>query len=314
MNMMRPRKTIAALALTLAGTVAAMPAVAGADPTISATTGGVSVIDTTGTVGQIIDMSITGCTTSTGTAGYIGEFVGYSPSLAPGDVTHPVEAMTDETGSLSGQIQIPLDNGSGTFYAHWYCSDSSAATPDDASIRWISPTVTMTIQAGGQSQAMATRSLAQKTTSKSTTKSTTKSTKKSTKQSVTAKAPTTASSSPVTITVDPDSLPALDKIGIFGPQAAALKARVDRAFGPVSNIVKVYKFLKPKASADEISHLVNSLYVNTAFDVVGKNNPSAKQVAAQVAALDGGGLKVQAIEAIALTAHDAAWWNKHTAV
>jgi hypothetical protein len=310
MNIMRPRHTIAALALALAGTVAAMPGAAGADPVVTATTGGVSVIGTTGSLGQMVDVQATGCNNSAdGGSAYFGEFVGMTSVLDPAAVFQPYETQTDAAGTMDWNVQIPLGNDLGTFYAHWYCADGPVTDPTDPSIRWVSPVVTMTITDGSGTQALRASSV----TAKSGAKTTVKAKAKANSVALAGRSAVTSTRG-VSITMDPDSLPAIDRIGIFGAQAAALKAKVDRAFGSAADVKKVFKVLNPKADNGQLSHLVNTLYAKTAFDVLGGKNPNAKDLADPVALLDGGGIKVQAIENIALTIHNAAWWNAHTAI
>ena len=95
------------------------------------------------------------------------------------------------------------------------------------------------------------------------------------------------------MSVDPNALPSIDRIGIFGPQAAALKARVDAVYAKL-----------PAAPGISPSRR----YVDAIVRVIG-GHWNEKNTQPYVTRLANGGLRVEVIEDMALQVHPAAYWN-----
>ncbi len=259
------------------------PLVAGADPIVSVTSGGSPVTEiSTGELGQPIAISIVGCIDPlTELPGYVGLFTGREdPVVVTG--WQVAEAPANESGGIEADLSIPLDNGTGSFFSRFYCSSAPVTDVDSPEMLWVAPLMTMDIQSA---QARRVRV---------------------SKDGIVNSGATTGSSD-LQVTVDPNSLPAVDRMGIPGAQAAKLKVRVDSAS---SALVKVNLFIdwlfRRNPPATRAS--TNTEYVTAAFATLTGKVPAARVMAPYVARLDAGQVRVQIVEEIALTAHSASWW------
>ncbi|MCU1496154.1 MAG: hypothetical protein JWM47_107 [Acidimicrobiales bacterium] len=277
-----------ATTLTIAGSALLAPA-ASADPSLLVSSGGQTIGQgSTAQVGQIIDYKATNCKSDAGVAGYIGQFVDFPDRPEIG--TEQFEAQTSPDGSFDLQFEIPEMPQPQHLDVHWYCSSVPVTSMQGAGFLWMSPTVEITIQAAAAPE-VATLNL-RSATSRTATKATASSNEK-----------------PVTVTMDPNALPLIDKLGIVGAKAAPLKAKVDAKVELQfqQKNANLAKQRKPLVSKDDS----NATYVKAAFLVVGgKANPTAAMMAPYIARLDGGALRVQIVEDIALTKSPAKTWNK----
>jgi hypothetical protein len=306
-------RTIArAAAITLAGLAVLGPAAAAsADPSVSIEVDGQSYgTDGSGSLGQTLHVTGSACTNpDTGDPGYMGQFVmpGGDPWVDGG--YHVYETTTDGTGAFDWETVIPLDNGTGTFGARWYCSTTPVEAIEDGSIQWVGPLMTMTITDGAQGFHATTIRMS-RTTAPADTAQTQSLRKVAVRGSQIAAASLSGlASGPangVTVTTDPDSLPAVDRINIPGDVSAELKARVD------SRSQQGTKFRSDKASkggSATYTHRDNVTYVAYAFRALTGRNVSAAVSDPFVQRLDEGEIRASVIEDIALTAHSAGWWT-----
>lgn len=286
------RARIGAAALVI-GSILAAPAVAMADPWVSATTNGTSLGEGghTGTLGEIVTIAGSGCTNpEPGQPAYMGQFVGLSDPLTdPG--AWKIEFETDASGGF--EWETPMVADATTYYGRWYCSTTPIDSLDQADL-WVSPVAWMTFSEAttpvAARQGMAVGAKASKVQLASV-------------RTVAAE----PGGSSFELVVDPDALPVVDRMGIVGPKAAQLKDTVDRTAAASNKVAKFFAFLSGRKVKD--TSVSNADYVKTSFVLLTGKNPSAKAMEPFVARLDAGGLKVQVVEDIALTAHNAAWWN-----
>jgi hypothetical protein len=283
------RARIGAAAL-LIGAILAAPAAAMADPWVSAVSNGTEMGEggNTGVLGDVITISGTGCVNpEPGQPAYMGEFVAQSDPLNNPEA-FKIEFETDASGAF--EWETPMVAEAMTYYARWYCSTTPIDSLDQADL-WVSPLSWMTFEEPttpvAARQAMTSKvQLASFRTAAVT--------------------PNTGPS--VELVTDPDGLPAMDQMGIVGPKAAQLKSTVDWTANTSNKLANFFARLSGKRVKDD--GVSNADYVKTSFVLLTGKSPSAKAMAPYVARLDNGGLKVQVVEDIALTAHNAAWWNR----
>jgi hypothetical protein len=286
------RRIARAASITLAGLAVLFPATSAlADPSVSISVEGQPFSSGgSSSLGQSVHITGTACTNPDGPA-YMGEFVipGDDPWTAPS--WHVYETPSDEAGSFTWDVVIPLDQGTGVFGSRWYCATAPVESLDDPAVQWVGPLVNMDIQpSGGGSTLLRSASLA-------TTSKTTKTTKATTKKVATKLVGD--STGGVTITVDPDGLPAVDRVNLPGDVAAALKARVDA-------------LVSQRKKGGVYGPTNNSVYVTTAYQELTGKVPGMKKRQAMIDRLDAGDIRVAVIEDIALSAHSAAWWIQHS--
>lgn len=358
-------RTFIATAAAIAGTTLLAPGIASADPVFSGEVDGQSIINNDQTmVGNEVMLSGQDCMNpSPGDPAYFGEFVSMSedPLVSPGTASIPFEEEV-MTGSFE-QAMMTDENSVGTYYVRWYCSTASqpavgtvGTNPD---LLWVSDLYTFEIMmAPGDARSGAD-----------------------------AKAGAASS-----ITIDPDGLPAVDRMGIHGDRAADLKAVVDYKAKNIATAQRLYSaFLgRPADSAgltywtgqldkgvsirtlanrfantaefregrgelsdsafvdamytsilgrsadsdgrafwlsrledgasrasvvasfansrENVAKTANLSYVVASYHVLTGSVPSRSEVAAQVAKLDDGQVKVKVVEDIALTAKSAEEW------
>lgn len=293
--MNRPRIAIAGL--LLAGTTLLAPLTASADPTFGITSGGTSVIGTVGSTGQPLEVSGAGCLTNGGQPGYMGLFISTAGDPLTNPNSHVFELAADNQGSVDWNATIDQSAAGLTYSARMYCSVAPDSTLDadsvsDPNLLWVSPVGSMQIAANGNPNAMRASKATTTVTKKATKKAAKKATKK-TKHGAT-KVTAAVTSSGVTFTTDKDALPAVDRIGVYGRQAAALKVQCD------------IHAADPSLSAKA---LTNAHYVTACFQVIAKKQPATSVMAPYVDELNAGVTRVQVVEQIALTKQAAAWWN-----
>ena len=289
------RARIGAAAL-LIGAILAAPAAAMADPWVSATSNGTSFGEggNTGVLGATISIVGSGCTNPvSGQPAYMGEFVGLSDPMTDSNAMK-FEFETDTNGGFEWETPMVADQT--TYYARWYCSTTPLDSLDQADL-WVSPLIWMTFDAP---PAGATPVAARQAKSAGITGS-----------KVQFASVRTLAAEPgaptVELTTDPEALPAIDRMGIVGSKAAQLKGTVDWTANTSNKLANFFAYLSGKKVKN--TSVSNADYVKTSFALLTGKTPSAKAMAPYVARLDAGGLKVQVVEDIALTAHNAAWWN-----
>lgn len=174
----------------------------------------VSLATTAGVIGATFDITMASCTS--GTAPEFGLWVSQTGDpQTVSDEFRPWRAAVSSWGSAIYQPTIPADNSTGSFSVRYYCADGTPTDAGDAKIKWSSSLYTFSVSAASTAGALAA-----------------------------APAPGSAgvagaAASVGTWSVDPDSLPAVDNIGIPGAQAAALKARVDAIAGPSGQVTRL---------------------------------------------------------------------------
>lgn len=281
--------------LTLTGAAALAPiSTAGADPTVTASSGGVSITESGGiSQGQAVDIVGTGCYVE-GVPTYSGEFVSGAGDPLSNEAFQPYETQNELDGSFAWSFNVPEDNGVGTAYARWYCSSEPATTLAGPKL-WVGPLVTMTMSAGEAPN----RTTALRTTSAARTSK--------------ASASKTATTSGVTMTMttDPDALPAVDLLGITGDKAAKLKAKVDAQYAKDSKgLVLLKKLLGRNAEIGKfLDGELQKQYVNTSASVLGAKKLPGKATKAYADRLAAGEIRVAIVEDIALTVKPASWYN-----
>lgn len=287
-------KRIATLttALAITGSFLLAPA-ASADPSVSVTSNGVPVQP--GGVGQYnqdINIDIDGCLTPQGDPAYIGYFLDW---VSPAGDPEQFEAQTGAGGGMHLTATIGLREVDQQMSLNWYCSTTPVTSATDPAILWLSPEFTQTIAAGDLNGGAA----APKVTGKASPTSGVRPGAKT----VTAKAATATGA--VSMTIDPDALPLVDKMGINGASAARIKAQVDAKVKP-SDLERLIAWLLGRKPAEPTS----AQYVTAAFQVTDGKAPSAKVMKPYVDRLDKGQLRVAVVEDIALSVKSASYWNK----
>ncbi|MGN6692756.1 MAG: hypothetical protein ACTHN0_01135 [Aquihabitans sp.] len=290
--------------LALAGTAALAPtAVAGADPVIGVSSGGVPVSEA-GTIGrgQALDIVGSGCASPTpGQPTYSGEFVSGAGDPWSNPAIQPFETVNTEDGSFSWSLTVPEDNFVGTVYARWYCS-TSPASELSGDMLWVGPLMSMNMSEGAV--ANRTASFAAKATTSTKTAA-----KTSSKAATTAAAGSNGGG--MTVTVDPDALPVVDRLGITGDKAAKLKAKVDAQYArDALGLQLLKKLVGRNAELNKVlDYELQKQYVNTSASVLGAKKLSGKQVNGYADRLAAGEIRVTIVEDIALLVHPAAWYN-----
>lgn len=170
---------------------------------------------TAGVIGATFDITMVSCTA--GDAPEFGLFVSETGDPeSVNDEYRPWRSAVSSWGSAVWTPTIPADNALSSFRVRYYCADGTPADADDDKIDWSSSLYTFTVSANAVTPAL--------------------------KAAVSTGTPVTAStlSSAVgTWSVDPDSLPGTDTLGIPGAQAAALKTRVDGIAGPSGQVTRL---------------------------------------------------------------------------
>lgn len=184
---MHRSRTLAAIAL--AGTTLLAPTVAGASYWVTAS---VDHHGGTGHIGQSVSIDSGGCLVGPGQGGWVGQFVSAvgDPLTSPNQLQFIDQA--DSNGDWSLELVIPEEAEPGTHRSRWFCAAEPVTSIDDEAMLLVSPEWTFTIQ---DPEPRAGRK--------------------------------TAGAGRVTVSVDPDALPAVDRMGIHGEVAAKLKDRVD---------------------------------------------------------------------------------------
>ncbi|MCU1372422.1 MAG: hypothetical protein JWO77_3616 [Ilumatobacteraceae bacterium] len=308
------------IALALMGITVLAPGIASADPSVSVAINGTPFTDgSSGVNGQPIRVVGQGCTNPAGEA-YMGLFLG-STDPALSQSYHPFETVAVDGGfTLDDTINLDLI---GTTYVRFYCSTSPVTAIDDASMLWVSPMSSIVIEQQSGLQAMKARSVSVNASSLLNA--------------------ATDGDRQLAIATDPDALPYVDRVGITGENAAALKAKVDARVEKPSATQRLSSAVHGGTSASRHGNIWSRLssakaarsnssrgpvsparpaapmthgeavrYVTAAFQVVGGRTPSSATVQTYAARLEAGAYRVQVVEDIALTSHNAAWWNKHS--
>jgi len=319
--------------LALAGVLVA-PAMAQADPSVTATASGAPAGDVA-YMGQPVHVVASDCINpADGTPGYTGEFVSMVGDPATNEPWQFGDTQADDTGEMTYDVVIPTGDPA-TFYVRWYCASQPMTAIDSQQMLWVDSLMTIDIQ---PADAMSGRSATLKVAGggKAVTATVAKRHTGSTvirfpghgngngngngrpSGPTTTTVPATTPAAPaLTINVDPNSLPLVDRIDIPGAQAAKLKVRVDteanrRAQSDRSRVKGGRSARAAGRGPAVVRTPTNTEYVAAAFDVLTQRSPNNKTVKSFVADLDAGQTRVQVVEAIALTAHAAPWWIRNT--
>ena len=117
-------------------------------------------------------------------------------------------------------------------------------------------------------------------------------------------APTVTTTTTAHGTVDPDALPAVDKLNIVGSRAASLKARTDLVEWFTAPR-RLGRNTAPRTTAEDVH------YVRSAFIALSGRTPSAKVAAGYAAQLSSGQTRVKVVEDIALSINpNPRFWNR----
>ncbi|QXC62125.1 hypothetical protein KSP35_04765 [Aquihabitans sp. G128] len=317
------RISVLATALALGGAAVLAPGTASADPIISVTSNGSPVVDGgVGVYNQAISIDIEGCVTDAGDPAYIGYFL----TWLDGGQGEQFESITGAGGSLHLDAQIGLNDTDKQLELNWYCAEGPLDGESEPAVLYLSPTFAYTV-AAAPTEARALRSTSSLRTAtasaalKPTRSAVAKARKAAPRRKVGVARRTSAAANvkalrnlgattepvgAVSMTVDPNALPQIDRMGIHGAEAAALKVKADAR--EVLN-VKAKNLLaalqhKPQAPA------TNSDTVTAAFQTLTGRSPSAAAARPFIDRLDAGDLKVSVVEDIALTVHTAGYYNR----
>jgi hypothetical protein len=158
-----------------------------------------------GSAGGNVSLYLAGC--DAGDAPRFSVFV--SPTGDPSsasDRTRPWSQEVDSWGATNLSATLAANHPAGTFRARFTCSDGTPSTPSSDNVDWTSSTYTFTVSAASQAGS----------------------------RLVSVRADEPGTSTPdgtmpasATWSVDPESAPLIDRVGIHGAQALALKRQVD---------------------------------------------------------------------------------------
>lgn len=308
--MNRSRIAVAALAFGCASVIA--PAAASANPWVDIVASGtLTPLDgTAGSVGQEIIVTGVDCVSpEPGAPTYMGEFAAIDVDPLTNPSAHIFETSTDEVGSFRWDVTIPVDTTSGRYVTRWYCSTAPVTSLDDPAMLWVSPPLWMDISGAPAAPAARMQTVQKAASARTATPvGTLASTSKLAKQQQRASTPGAAT---VSLVGDPDALPAIDRVGITGPKAAALKAKVDAAYRKDARGLELLKKLAGRnvKAAATIDRLLDQQYVASAQQVLGVKRLSPASAKALGDRLDAGEIRVNVVEDLALMVRDAAWYN-----
>ena len=153
-----------------------------------------------GTAGGDVSLYLAGC--NAGGAAQFSVFV--SPSGDPSsasDRTRPWSQTVDAWGAANLAATLASNHPTGIFRARFTCSDGAPSTPTSDNVDWTSPQYTFTVSAASQAGARLV--------------------------AVRAEGPDVTVPASATWSVDPESAPLVDRVGIHGAQALLLKRQVD---------------------------------------------------------------------------------------
>jgi hypothetical protein len=303
-----------ALGLALLGSTVFGAAAASADPNLSVTADSTSIdpghqLDG----GQEIVYKVTGCTTEGGAPGYVGVYLSNSGDPSTDAGADHAEAPADETGGVTWVAGVvnASEGVPATVYIRWYCSSVPAAGWTDPSILYAGPLMTFTMGGNAVAGRSAQTSAPQlqlrvaKTSAKSVSRSGSRPVSKSgSKSGSKSAAPTVTTTTTAHGTVDPDALPAVDKLNIVGSRAASLKARTDLVEWFTAPR-RLGRNTAPRTTAEDVH------YVRSAFIALSGRTPSAKVAAGYAAQLSSGQTRVKVVEDIALSINpNPRFWNR----
>lgn len=238
-----------AAAIGILGAALLAPSIASADPIISATSGGQPILSdgATGHIGDAITLTGTGCTIAGRPAdAYMGLFTAQEGDPWVDAAWQPYQSQVDVSGGFSWDITIPEDNGRGTFGSRFYCSDGPVTDVHSETMLWVSPLVVMDIE----DAPVANRTLAAKAGAMRT-------------------AAADTGDGSVSMTVDPDALPVVDRIGIPGPIAANLKMDVDEDKARIAQVQRMFRVFFGRSTDEDglsywLRHIGTDMTVKTA--------------------------------------------------
>jgi hypothetical protein len=263
---------------------------AAANPRFDATVDGAPAPGSWGTYGQVVHYDFSGCTVE-GQPGTFGQFVRWTSGPTRADEQANLPA--DDAGNFQIDLAIPLEAESLSLEVEWYCASQPVSERTDPAIVFLNPPVTFDIAAApGRAEPNGARVATFAGTSSAA--------------GLSVRTASGATDPSIEITVDQDALPAIDRMGITGPKAAALKAKVDAQAKKTNNTANRAR----KALGLRVQPITDADYVRAAFEVTAGKASSARIMAPYVAQLASGDLKVTVIEDVALRLHPAAWWNK----
>jgi len=213
-----------------------------ADPVIQVSVNGTPISSGgNGDYGQNATFGVENCLSTTGDPGYFGMFTTWASE--PGRPDDHNEFFTDTTGSFGVEVNMPLSDMERVMEVDWYCAASPVTERTDPAILWMSDNFTFTIhEAPAEALPAARTSVSLAKTSVSTSSTTV--------DAISSR----STEAGITITSDPDGLPAIDKIGITRAPAAALKAKVDANEALIAKAENFFQaFYGRSATNDELS-------------------------------------------------------------
>ena len=225
-------KTKMLAATILAGSiVVGLGAPAFSDPVTSTSLG---YIPTSGQIGESFDVMIDGCTNG-GNPVYMG---GYMTTTGSTDAPVLVSDLST-TGSWTRHVQLDSVPGLDV-EVHAFCASAPVTSIDDPNVLWISAPLHFTVvDTPNVMRANATAS------------------------------PAVISAATSPLSVDPDALPLVDRMGIPGAQAAALKVQVDSNVTTVGQVSRLFQtFFGRPASTSDLQYWVSRLDKHTSVTTI----------------------------------------------
>lgn len=215
-------RTFIATAAAIAGTTLLAPGIVGADPVLTAEMEGQSVVNSSGEPGEMVTINGENCMNpEPGQPAYFGEFASMVGDPSIEGAAIPFEEMVME-GSFQWDVTLSPD-AAGTYYTRWYCSTSSMPEMSSQDLLWVSDLITFEVMSMGGDARSSSEIMA-------------------------------------SFRLDPDGLPAIDKVDIQGAKAADLKAVVDARAPKVATAQRLYSaFLGRPADSAGLAYWTGEL-------------------------------------------------------
>jgi hypothetical protein len=308
------KRALAGVTMASVLAIGAMAPAAGADPWVEFRSEGQPLVDGgTATLGQPLEITGGSCDPSSGQA-VMGQFTSAvdDPAFVGEEMQWKIELPVDELGSFDWSLAIPEENSVGTFYARWYCATAPVESLFDPEIVWVAPLATMTIEPAAPGAPLG----AVRRTDFQVRATTGADLVRSGLAAVPGLRTAVAAATPedtgtVGFELDPDALPLIDRVGIRGPEAAALKERVDadvRALEASRAALAARLGRTPLAEALR-RPITDTEYVTLASVELTGRRPSTPVLRQHVTDLANGQLKVKVVEDLALAHRSVDWWT-----
>jgi alpha-tubulin suppressor-like RCC1 family protein len=194
---------------------------------------------------------------------YLGGFMSQGSSFDPDNAVQFFETQTPADGSFEAH-GVPTEDQVGTASSRLYIASAPVSSWDDPAVLWAQDyTREVTVGAGAGPGLLAKAAAFMATSEDEKPR--------------------------LTVRLDPDSYPVIDRIGVMGPAARRLKEAVDATFSL-------------SRSLDEpIEHGFDEAYVRAAYSTLANRGPTAAELARFSAQLDhGNATRVAVVEDIAL--------------